>query len=720
MTNLFSESLQSDDNIIAEKKIKKVTIQNYRNIDYKEYNLDGKNLLLTSKNGLGKTNVLEAIYWAVTGYLFDGTAKSESQGIKPDESADDIVTSVKLDFMHLSYSFERKLRNKYSKKGDYKGTETTLIVNGAPEKDQKSAINKLTDYLGLSNIKNTYSTNSLLSSINLFALLYNTNSLRTMDYKDIRAIITDMVGEADFKVIMNENAVKYQSLVEPLKAHALDLDALKKSTRSKIFDKSNGLEKQCENIENLIKEYEKDSNITIDKEKLEQAKADLVIVNNQIKELETQKKSNTSDLLDTYNNNILKKRNAVYERENVLRTEHNNKLESLKDNSLDTKLNLKNESLNKLKRDRISLSEKITTNNGNLSTTESNLRTKKNNLRIAKEELESLKLKRKELTNPETEIFYTCPKCGEKFDIALTKEYKEELQPKLNKVTTDGKTKYQEISGLNEGIESLDTEISVFNSTILKLQKDRNQLDKNISNLEDEIFDVEGEIAKEKKTFPELDLVNDKTILDLKKEIDDINSKKETLVVDNQAHINNITNEIQELESKRTPLLETTNLEVIAKSYKDKAVAQRKLLKETKGILQTQQDIELLIKELEKNMFERLDQKLTNVFGNNVKFKLWKKNLDDTYDTRMCDIYVKDIKGRFINIKNINTAMKAVRTIELISIIKDFYKLPKSFILIDELGTLDNEHREYLKSYGEQIFATEMHKELTTVKEIIF
>ena len=57
-------------------RIKTVIIQNYKSIIYKEYVLDGKSLFLSGKNGLGKTNVLEAIYWALSGVLFDGTGKT--------------------------------------------------------------------------------------------------------------------------------------------------------------------------------------------------------------------------------------------------------------------------------------------------------------------------------------------------------------------------------------------------------------------------------------------------------------------------------------------------------------------------------------------------------------------------------------------------------------------------------------------------------------------
>lgn len=719
MENLFSETNLEQQNANMPRTISKVTIKNYRNIAYKEYDLiNGKSLLLTGKNGLGKTNVLEAIYWAVTGLLFDGTSKSESQELKPYNSDNDLITSVKLDFNYQVFSFERRLSLKYSKTGKYKGTDTTLLVNGAAEQNHKTAISKLTDYLGLKNVKTNYDTNTLLSNINLFAFLYNTNSLKTMDYKDIRGIVIDIVGEADYKDIINKNSVKYQNLIEPLKLHGLDLEALKKSTYSKIFDKKTGLDIQCEDTKKLINKYEEDSNIVIDKEDLEKAKLELETLEKKMEELKKQKNSNTSDLLEDYNNKIMKKKNAIYERETILRKEHKSKIESMKDNSLEEKLEKQKKSLDSFKRKRIEINEKIVEKREDLSITESSLRNKKGDLSRQQENLEDLKTEKKNLSNSDDKKIYTCPNCKTEFNLYQTKEYQEDLQPKIDLVIQSGKDTYQKITGLKEGIEDLELNIELINSSILKLQKERNQIDINIKALEETIFEIEGKIAREKKSLPVLDLENDQTILNLKKEIDEIGVKKETLLTDNQRHLREIASKIQELDDLKQPLLQKVNLEVIAKADMAKAENQKILLKKLNKQLQEQKDIELLIKELEKEMYESLDKRVKDVFGDNIKFKLWKKTLEGTYDTRLCEIYVKDIENRFVNISKINTGMYPVRAIEIIEKIKDFYKLPKSFILIDEFGTLDSQHGDLIKAFGEQIFATQKGEEKVINTEI--
>jgi hypothetical protein len=59
-----------------------------------------------------------------------------------------------------------------------------------------------------------------------------------------------------------------------------------------------------------------------------------------------------------------------------------------------------------------------------------------------------------------------------------------------------------------------------------------------------------------------------------------------------------------------------------------------------------------------------------------------------------------------VNIKRINTGMFPIRATEIIHKIKEFYKLPTSFIFVDEVASLDSEHKKMLLNYGEQVLAT--------------
>jgi len=720
MDNLFTETPETK---VQEtiKNINKVTIQNYRNIEYKEYVLGGNDILLDGKNGIGKTNVLESIYWAISGLLFDGSAKSETQELKPYESNKDVATSVKIEFEHNAFTFERKIEQKWSKDGEtYKGFDTTLIVNGAASKNQKTAIISLLTNLGINDFQNRYAQNPTLAKINLFALLYNTNSLKTMDYKEIRAIITDMVGEVDFKDIINENSTKYAKLVEPLKSHGLDLQALKSDTRSKIFDKNTGLEKQKSDIKANIKAFDEKSKVVVDKDQLANAKEEIVKIDKEIVELEKQKNSSSDELIKGIETTITEKQNKIYERKDVLRQEHQEKIDAIQKSSTSKDLESKQTSLNTLRKDRISLTENITEKNPKKAKLAYQLTLKENELTNATAKLAELKVEWTKFKHPETEDIYTCPHCNEKFDIALTEEYKLSLQPKIDDNNKSGKETTKNITGLKEGIETLGIDIEVIDASILKLQKDRNQLDKNIEALGQEIKGLETKVRTEKAELPILDLVNDLHIQSIESQIEVHLARKITVADDRATHILGINTQIGGLNEKRTPLTEIIDLEIAATRYQKDATEARTKLETVNKLLQIQEDISILIKELEKEMYEKLDAKVGKAFGDNFKFKLWKLNVSNgEYDTRLCEVYGKDLYGNFINMKTINTGIYFVRAIEFILAIKEHYKIPKSFVFLDELGSIDADNRKILKGFGQQIFATQMGTS-TTVQEIKF
>jgi chromosome segregation ATPase len=540
----------------------------------------------------------------------------------------------------------------------------------------------------------------------LLDIVYNAQSWRDMDYKVTKAILTDMVGEADFKEIVNENPEKYMPLVTPLKEHGMDLQALKTDTRSKVLDKNSGLEKQVSDLKANIKAFDESGKKIANAEELKTAKEQIKSIDTEISELEKQKTTSASELIRQYDGEISGKQNKIYERENVLRTAHEEEIKKIKDTSLEKNLKSKQDSCMGFQKERIELSEKIGNKEREKSKTESSLESKKGKLEEQEKKLGKLRTEWKELKHPD--IKYTCPNCQKSFTIGEVKEYQESLKPKLEQVDKDGKETTQNIKGFQEGIESLELEVAVLDKTILGLQNSRIQLDTNIKNLEGEIETLQEKIKKQTSTLPILNFETDETILSLKKEIEEIKGKKQTALTDYTQHISDLSTKIDGLKLKKQPFTDVLNLESTARSYQQSAEESRKKLEIVNRNLQTQKDIEVLVKELEKEMYERLDEKVQGVFGSNFRFKLWKLNVTDgTYDTRLCEIYVRDIKDRFINIRNINTGMFPIRANELIGKIKAHYGIPKSFILVDELGTLDMEHREIVKSFGEQIFATQ-------------
>ena len=719
MENIFE--METKSNAVKEPtiKLKKVTLQNYRNVEYKEYVLDGNSVLLEGINGLGKTNVLEGIFWALSGNLFNGTAKTESQEIIPFGAEKDAETSVKLEFTNNLFVFERKVTQKWSRdKETYKGLKTELLVNNAVSKNQDTAINSLINYLGLADISTGFKSIPDLSKLNLFELVYNTDSLRKLDYKVVRAIITNMVGEVDFKEIISENQERYNILIEPLREHGLDLVALKSNTRSKIFDKNNGLEVKVKSLKDTIKSYENDSNIVANKDDVENAKTELANIDIKIDDLKKQKSGSVAQGVVSINNKITKIQNNIYERENELREEHAQAHRLLMKNSKEGEVKEKKDSLRTLRSDKLDLGTEITIKENELSRLNTSLELKQTKLNDANDLMAELKEEFNNIgsVNP-IGVEYTCPECASIFDVSKTKEYSDTEKVRIGK--KGGETK-QLITGLTEGVNSLNDDVEVVAGAILDLQKDQAQIIKNINLLGKEVSALETEVSTQKQELPQLDLLNDKEIIDYKKEIVELGNEKEELKNNSQQVVINLDNQIVDFDAEKVPFNEIINAETTANSYRKNAELKRKDLDKLQDDLQLQNDIVILIKELEKEMYEKLDKKVSNIFGDNVQFKLYKLNVSNgEYDTRMCEIYVRDIKDRFVNIKTINTGMFPVRATEIISKIKEHYNIPKSFIFVDELSGLDNNHLQMVKVFGEQIFATKVGQ-FTTIKETVF
>lgn len=111
-------------------KIEHIKIQNFRSISHAEYDLRRVNLF-TGPNQVGKTNTIQAIFWAMTDIMLDGSSDFES--IKPlyDTS---LKTLVELTFdtgltLQKTYA-EKWVKTKGSEEKTMTGHETTYMING--------------------------------------------------------------------------------------------------------------------------------------------------------------------------------------------------------------------------------------------------------------------------------------------------------------------------------------------------------------------------------------------------------------------------------------------------------------------------------------------------------------------------------------------------------------------------------------------------------------
>ena len=701
MQDLFGIELEQE---VKKPILKKITLQNYRNIDYKVITVGEKGIIFQGRNGLGKTNIIEAVYRNMSGKLFSGVSKSDVQAVSPTYNPK-AKTSVKLEFDKDNFTFELISYEDYKKDGTYKGTAFDYYVNEALTK-KGQALDVLYHYLGIKELADKWSKDEK-SNIDLIDLLFNVNYIKKVDYKWLRALVIDMVGDVEFTNIINEKPVKYGKLVQPLKDEGLNLETVKAKYRVRKFGKANafGIDDKVLSVKEEIKNLEVKASEKYDLEEIKVAKSELEEIEKQIVDLKVKTKKGESELTSEIDLKISKLEQSILLEQNKIREEHNRVLESLKDTQLEKDIRSKEKTLSDLKNKQLSINQSLL-DQTNIKNGKLNIETQqKNELERLTQSRQELLAKWKENKKPTTSEILTCPKCNEPFSLNETKEHKHIVDEKLLQIETKGKEIAKNITDIKEILDNLEVEIGLINDNIITIQTERKQVESNIEILESEILTLKQKEKESDKNTPIINL-NSEKVTTLQNEIKTLKTKKESVLNDFLTVIKELNNQINELELKKEPLKQTLNKEIIIENYK-KDLGLKKL--ELEKLQEEQIDIDDvlgLIKQLEQEKYTKIENKIKDTFGENIKFELFKENLDGSVDTRVCVMLVKDIHGNFVRVENINTGLYPIRAIEFLEKVREFYNIPKSFVFLDELSALDTNHTKMLLNSGLQIIAT--------------
>lgn len=160
-------------------KLREVVISNFRNIGFAGYEL-GKINVFTGPNRQGKTNTIEAVYWALADYLLDGS--SDFVSLKPHNNSKEVV-SVELIFD--TFTFKKTYCEKWTKT---RGSNEVLMTGHDTEyfiDDVKYNVSEgkkmLLEKLGLSDVKTNSKIDIVRSILDPYYLAHN------VPWKDLRA-----------------------------------------------------------------------------------------------------------------------------------------------------------------------------------------------------------------------------------------------------------------------------------------------------------------------------------------------------------------------------------------------------------------------------------------------------------------------------------------------------------------------------------------------------
>lgn len=95
----------------------------------------GHKNILNGVNGIGKTRIMNLFYWIVKNTMADGR---EADNIRPRDTEGNIIpkatitAEMQVKINDVEYLIKKTLREKYTREGEYTGTETKIEIDGFP------------------------------------------------------------------------------------------------------------------------------------------------------------------------------------------------------------------------------------------------------------------------------------------------------------------------------------------------------------------------------------------------------------------------------------------------------------------------------------------------------------------------------------------------------------------------------------------------------------
>lgn len=248
--------------------IKKLIIENFRNISHAEYELTKSNIF-EGRNNVGKTNTINALYWLLTGELIsDDLDKAKMvDTIIPETNKEAIVevTAILESGIEIKRRyFQNWTRTRGTTEMVYQGNSTESYINNSKQKETEW-LSKVLAAFGKDYTCNVKKINKVAAVVDPTYLLMKT------DYKDLRAFIFEMVGGVTFEEIAKKNP-KYKELEEMLRV--TPAEDLRTNYKTKLNKFKEEITKKIGVIESLKNadpyddsEYEETAKTLAEKEK---------------------------------------------------------------------------------------------------------------------------------------------------------------------------------------------------------------------------------------------------------------------------------------------------------------------------------------------------------------------------------------------------------------------------------------------------------------------
>lgn len=595
-------------------KFKKLVIKNFRNLNEFEINFNDNVTEIVGENGLGKTNCLHGIIWCLFGKNIDDDKQFVISPIINGVEDNSITTIVKLIFDN-GYVVERTYKDRKT------SLKTGWVIDGKE------------NLVAITQSKFSSELEENLVEENTFKTLSNINYLPNLNWKDLKALIFNLIGDVkDEEVLLRDN---FDLIEEYVKKFGIEQTGkLLKDTDKELNEDIKRLETEYQTLLNTKEKYvvdnEENQVLLAKKKELE----DTLTYEEKKKEEYNKKQIELLKIksdLETCRNDI----NNFSVRKNFL-------IKTIEDYS---KLyNENRQDIEQLrKRDITSIEIRINDSESALNVIDMNIKSNQEYMNKAKASGEELKAKEIKVENE------TCSACGQHLP-------EEKIQETLDKLKKEQLTKLEDLKNRYDLAKST---VELNEKKKLELLDKQKELLKQIEEIKTRTYDIVDETDKQKeirilKESKEIEVKDfEKAIIDKENLAKQYEEQLEHFEMPYDVDLSSIRTQINEINEK---LATTITLNKISQDI-DKTLEDLNNKKDNK--IKNKDKLQEVVK-FNNLKADLLQQKVKNYFSL-CQFRTKETNLNgDEVET------FKIVDNENVEYKEVNSAKRILMGIDLV------------------------------------------------------
>ena len=588
-------------------ELKKVIIENFRNITHAEYDLTSRSIF-AGPNRQGKTNTILAIYWALTDLLLDGS--SDYQSFKP-EFKEEAEVSVELvcDTFTLKkvYKGWRPRQQGSGEPGDLQHT-TDYWIDGTKFKNQGEAKKTLLKLLGTNRQLETSKFDLTRAMIDPYYIGQG------CDYKTLRSFIVEIIGDVSNEDVFASDPALL-TIRDLMARYQYDPGLAQKFVKQQVA----AVKKDIEASEQQVKGLE--SVQDVDPILFKKAQDSIVQIDKQIEGLQVQlsgkdnpqvneAKLKLSDLTLKLAESRTKDMEAVQE--------HNRQIEAEISRLQKVQQDAEQQAQDLIRR-KISAENAILGNDQKIVSIEQQIEDLEARRQDRLQEYHARSAEEYMLPESQKEV---CPNCGHVLNLEALESYRSaweaNKQRDLDYIVRQGKQ-------LNNDIENLRFKIE-------ELRKGKASSEENLPLIKQEIRSFETEAQQAQDSVGQLrkqltDIVDSERTTAIKESVKEAQDNYDNLIKAQQASVEEVQGEIKRLKAETLQHHGVLDYHVAYMVTQKKAEAMRNQIKTKEDTLIDFEQQSILVDrflEIKLGLFQR---RISGVFGDRVQFTLIKYNL---------------------------------------------------------------------------------------------